>query len=176
MRFAFKKYLVKKESWKRFGVKAGVTLLILWTAGAAFASRYRIGIDPQQEKCLPGYTFFLIDLKDQSLEKGAVYAFSAKNMEPFYKDGTRMVKILTGMPGDKVEINDKWKITVNGDVVGEGLQLAGKLHLPESHFYGKATLKEDNYWFMGKSPFSFDSRYWGTVKNDQIIGRAYPLF
>ncbi|NMT57244.1 S26 family signal peptidase [Vibrio parahaemolyticus] len=135
-----------------------------------------MGIDPQQEKCLPGYTFFLIDLNDQTLERGAVYAFQAKNMQPFYKDGTRMVKILTGMPGDKVEINDKWKITVNGDVVGEGLQLAGKLHLPESHFYGKTTLKENNYWFMGKSPFSFDSRYWGTVKNDQIIGRAYPLF
>ncbi|MDV5555438.1 S26 family signal peptidase [Enterobacter hormaechei] len=28
----------------------------------------------------------------------------------------------------------------------------------------------------GQKPFSFDSRYWGTVKNDQIIGRAYPLF
>ena len=62
MKFPLKKYFVKKESWKRFGVKAGVTLLVLWAAGAAFASRYRIGIDPQQEKCLPGYTFFLIDL------------------------------------------------------------------------------------------------------------------
>lgn len=72
MKFSFKTYFVKKESWKRFGLKAGVTLLVLWGAGAAFASRYRIGIDPQQEKCLPGYTFFLIDLKDQSLERGAV--------------------------------------------------------------------------------------------------------
>ncbi|ATW34774.1 signal peptidase I [Candidatus Williamhamiltonella defendens] len=176
MRFSLKKYFVKKESWKRFSVKAVVTLLVLWAAGVAFASRYRIGIDPQQGKCLPGYTFFLIDLKDPSLERGAVYAFHAKNMPPFYKDGTRMVKILTGMPGDKVEINDKLKITVNGDVVGEGLQLAGNLNLPESHFYGKATLKDGHYWFMGKSSFSFDSRYWGTVKDDQIIGRAYPLF
>ncbi|WP_341848759.1 S26 family signal peptidase [Vibrio parahaemolyticus] len=23
---------------------------------------------------------------------------------------------------------------------------------------------------------SFDSRYWGAVKDEQIIGRAYPLF
>ncbi len=71
MNFPLKKYFVKKESWKRFGVKAGVTLLVLWAAGAAFASRYRIGIDPQQEKCLPGYTFFLIDLNDQTLERGS---------------------------------------------------------------------------------------------------------
>lgn len=176
MTFSLKRFFVKKESWRRFGLKAGVTLLILWGAGVAFADRYRIGIDPQQEKCLPGYTFFLIDLKDKSLKKGAIYAFSAKNMEPFYKNGTRMVKILTGMPGDMVQIDDKWKITVNGDVVGEGLQLARNLNLPESHFYGSSTLKDGNYWFMGKSHFSFDSRYWGTVKDDQIIGRAYPLF
>ncbi|MEK6165195.1 hypothetical protein WI664_08120 [Vibrio cholerae] len=55
-----------------------MTLLVLWAAGAAFASRYRIGIDPQQEKCLPGYTFFLIDLNDQTLERGAVYAFKPR--------------------------------------------------------------------------------------------------
>lgn len=170
------KFFVKKEPWRRFGIKAGVTLLVLWVASVAFASRYRIGIDSQQEKCLPGYTFFLIDLKNQSLERSAVYAFSAKNMQPFYKDGTRMVKILTGMPGDTVVINDKWKITVNGEQVGEGLPLARKLYLPESHFYGKTTLDKGNYWFMGKSPFSFDSRYWGIVKDDQIIGRAYPIF
>lgn len=176
MTLPFKNWIVKKQSWKRFSFKAAVTLLLLWGAGAAFADRYRIGIDPQREKCLPGYTFFLIDMKDKSLERGRVYAFNAKNMQPFYKDGTRMVKILTGLPGDEVAIDEKWMITVNDEVVGEGLQLAGELSVPESHFYGKTKLKKGNYWFMGKSPFSFDSRYWGTVNDEQIIGRAYPLF
>ncbi len=87
-----------------------------------------------------------------------------------------MVKILTGMPGIKSRSTISGRSPSMVMSSGEGLQLAGKLHLPESHFYGKATLKENNYWFMGKSLFSFDSRYWGTVKNDQIIGRAYPLF
>jgi len=175
MTFFGRRYGIRKESWKRFGVKAAVTLLILWAAGTAFASRYRIGIDPQQEKCLPGYSVFLIDLKDQRLEKGAAYAFHAKNMQPFYQDGTRMVKILRGLPGDQVEITDGQDIRVNTQVVGKGLRLAQQLHLAESHFYGRTTLKEGHYWFMGKSPVSFDSRYWGTVSDEQIIGRAYPL-
>ncbi len=40
-------------------------------------------------------------------------------MQPFYKDGTHGQNPHR-YAGDKVEINDKWKITVNGDVVGEG--------------------------------------------------------
>ncbi|EOV3324681.1 MULTISPECIES: S26 family signal peptidase [Edwardsiella] len=167
---------MKKEPWVYFSLKAGIVIVAILLAGSMFANRYRIGIDPQKEKCLPGYTFFLVDLQDKEMERGAVYAFHAKNMEPFYKDGTRMIKILSGMPGDIVEINDDWLIKVNGDVVGEGLQLAKRLQRQESSFYGKAKLSDGSYWFMGKSPFSFDSRYWGTVKNDQIIGRAYPLF
>jgi conjugal transfer pilin signal peptidase TrbI len=85
-----------------------------------------------------------------------------------------MVKILTAMPGDAVEVNE-WQIIINGKPVGEGLPLAKELHLPEQHFYGKSVLEDGHYWFMGRSPLSFDSRYWGAVEDEQIIGRAYPL-
>lgn len=167
---------VKKESWGRFGAKACVVLVALWMAGAAFAGRYRIGIDPQQEKCLPGYTVFLVDLKDRALERGAVYAFRARGLSPFYADGTRMVKVLAGVPGDEVAIDASRRITVNGREVGKGLALAAKLQQPESRFYGSGHLDAGHYWFMGKSALSFDSRYWGTVRDEQVIGRAYPLF
>lgn len=165
----------KKESWPRFVVKAVLTLLVLIAAGDSFGSRYRIGIDPQRQKCLPGYTVYLIDLQDQVLQRGAVYAFYARNLQPFYQDGTRMVKVLAGIPGDVVAIDQTWQTKVNGRVVGEGLPLAKRLQRNERDFYGKRTLAKGHYWFMGKSPFSFDSRYWGTVKHEQIIGRAYPL-
>lgn len=141
------KKIVKKESWKCFSVKAVIVLSVLWMAGTAFASRYRIGYDPQQERCLPQYSVFLIDLKDQELYRGAIYAFSAKGMKPFYDDGTQMVKILSGMPGDTVEVNDKWQVIVNGEVQQEGLHLARKLNLPESYFFGKATLPEKTIGF-----------------------------
>lgn len=36
MKFSFKTYFVKKESWKRFGLKAGVTLLVLWGGWCGF--------------------------------------------------------------------------------------------------------------------------------------------
>lgn len=88
-----------------------------------------------------------------------------------------MLKYMRGMPGDTVEVRKNDQVFINGEASEHGLLLAGeKLGQPASKFYGKATLKEDEYWFLGTSPRSFDSRYWGAVTRDQIIGRAYPLF
>lgn len=168
--------IVRKESWKRFALKAAIVLVLLWIAGTSFAGRYRIAYDPQLERCLPNHSVYLIDLKDKELHRDAIYAFSAKGMEPLYDDGTKMLKILSGMPGDTVEVNKNWEVVVNGEVKQLGLQLANKLNVPASHFFGKGVLPEKHYWFLGESISSFDSRYWGAVKDEQIIGRAYPLF
>ena len=164
----------RRTSRKRFVGKAALVTLALWAGGAAFATRYRIGIDPQRENCLPGHTLFLIDLHDRSPKKGAMYAFRAQGARPFFPDGTPMVKILAAVPGDRVAIDARGTITVNGERVGAGLPLAGAAGA--SRFEGRATLGRGRYWFMGTDPSSFDSRYWGTVGDEQIIGRARALY
>lgn len=170
------KFVVKREPWLRFLTKACIVLVVLVVAGLAFVDRYRIGMDTQLVKCIPGYTFYLIDRKDRRLEKGAVYSFSARGLEPFYEDGTQMVKFLRGQPGDSIQVHEQGSIYVNGEVVGSGFAHAEQLGMAAESFVGEAILQEGNYWFMGTSEESFDSRYWGTVKDDQIIGRAYPIF
>ena len=84
---------MRKESWPRFGMKAALMLLALLLAGNWFMNRYRIGIDPQNEKCLPGYTVYLIDLNDRSLQRGPFTPSTQRIWQPLYKDGTHMVKI-----------------------------------------------------------------------------------
>ncbi len=162
------KLFKKKTAWIPFCIKAALILALLSGGLTFLKSHYRIGIDPQIEKCLPRYFVFLIDLKYKKLTRDNVYAFLFK--------GRRMVKILVGMPHDTVEIDQAQQIKVNGTVIRKGLYLAHQLGHPASHFYGKTVLKEGQYWFIGKSFHSFDSRYWGAVQNDQIIGRTYPLF
>ncbi len=169
-------FVKKKQTWTRFSVKAAVLFVLMAAAGVGFASRYRIGIDPQVEKCIPGVTFYLVDMKDKGLMRGKVYAFTAKGLQPFFRDGTRMVKFLRGMPADMVEVTAEHAVLVNGEQVGKGLFLTRELKQPASKFIGKGVLADHQYWFMGLSDRSFDSRYWGTVKDEQIIGRAYPLF
>lgn len=171
-----KRYLKKQESWQRFALKASLMLSVLFIAGAAFASRYRIGYDPQVLSCIPEFNVYLLDLKDRSLERGALFAFKAERMEPVWEEGTRMVKYLYGMPGDRVEIDRYERVFINGENVATGLFVAHKVGKRKKDFMGKGELAEDSYWFFGSSPTSFDSRYWGHVHSDQVIGRVYPIF
>jgi len=153
--------------------------LVCAAAVLAFHSRYRIAIDTQIDKCLPHKTFFLIDLKDKELRRDALYAFGSRGLQPFYDDGTQMVKILMGMQGDAVAIMDDAgliAIHVNGKPVGTGVFHAKQLNIDPKNLLGSRVLNEDELWFMGISPTSFDSRYWGAAKREQIIGRAYAIF
>lgn len=168
-------FILKRESWPRFIAKAAIVTLVLIAVGYSFSHRFSIGMDTQLVKCIPGYTFYLIDKKDKSLGKDNIYAFKAQGLSPFYEDGTQMVKFLRGMPGDEVEVTESGTITINGNYVGYGLEHAKALNKQASDFAGKAIIKA-GYWFMGTDYRSFDSRYWGTVENEQVIGRAYPLF
>lgn len=165
-----------REPWGRFLLKLAATAALIIAAGMAFTSRYHLGIDTQQVKCIPGVTFYLVDKKDTVLERNAIYAFSAKGLAPFFDDGTEVVKYLRGLPGDHIEITSDEAVIINGAEVASGLVLAGALHRDPADFRGKTKLAENAYWFMGESAMSFDSRYWGSVSKEQIIGRAYPLF
>jgi conjugal transfer pilin signal peptidase TrbI len=170
-------HLIKKnESWTRFFVKVTLLLTALILTGLAFTSRYIIVVDPQQVRCITGYIIYLVDKKDIELQRGRLYMFLSKDLTPIYDEGTKMLKYLRALPGDVVEIEQKEQIIINGKVIERGLSLAQeKLGQPASNFQGKTTLVGDQYWFLGTSSKSFDSRYWGAVKRESIIGRAYPL-
>jgi len=87
-----------------------------------------------------------------------------------------------GLPGDKIEIKDgSYKIfnIENPD----GFSLDESAYLPKGmKTSGElvVTLKNNEYFVMGDNrPFSSDSRVWGVVPDDDIIGevllRAWPL-
>lgn len=169
------RWIRRKESWRSFTLKCGLALLLLALFWGWFFSRFTIGIDIQKETCLPGYHLFLVDTLDKDIARDKVFAYRAKGIEPFFKDGQQMVKYIRGVPGDHVEINVNDAVLINGKPVEHGLALARLLNQPEADFRGQKTLGDNEYWFMGTSPISFDSRYFGTIKYEQIIGRAYPI-
>ncbi len=165
-----------REPWGRFTIKLLIMSVVISVGCFVFFSRFSFGVDPQIEKCIPGKTVYLIDSKDKNLRRDATYVFRAKGLEPLYKDGTKMVKFLRGLPGDEVEVTTDHKVLVAGQQMGKGLFLAYEIGQAEEKFVGKGVLNDEEYWFMGSSDRSFDSRYWGAVKKEQVIGRAYPLF
>ena len=163
----------KRLSWLLLTTVFGAAI-----AGGAcwFGESYRIAWDRQLLRCI-GPRFLLIDLKDKTIERDALYAYESRQAAPLIQNGVTVGKYLRGLPGDLVEVRRDNTIWVNGRKVAEGMpHLAGLTDEQTAKFYGSRRLKDDEYWVMGTKFISFDSRYWGPIHKDQIIARAYALF
>ena len=163
----------KKRPWPRQILLLILTLVCLLTLGKVIGQHYRIGLDFTH--CLP-YRVYLLDLSDTTPQhRQSIYAFRAQGMEPVFIENTWMVKRLVGLPGDIVAITSDEQVRVNRDNLRQGLPVAQRLGWTTESFVGWDVLGPRQYWVLGDSVHSFDSRYWGALRAEQIIGRAYPL-
>jgi len=93
-------------------------------------------------------------------------------------NGDDYIKRLIGLPGDKVKI-ERGKVFVNGKQINEPfLSPTGKT--PPNTELTERKLGPDEYFVLGDNrPHSSDSREWGMVPGENIIGRAivalYPF-
>lgn len=159
----------------RFLLK-GVTLASLLAGGVVLlASRYSIAIATQEALCLTPYRVWLIDKGDITPLRGGTFAFKAKGLQPVFPDGTNIVKVMVGLPGDDVSVTEATTV-INGEVVGEGLAVATERSLDTARYVRHGHIEIERYWFMGRTADSFDSRYWGSVARSQLWGRAYPIW
>lgn len=159
-----------------FLLRAMPLLAAVLGVGAYLGDRFHLGIDDQKELCLPGqHRWFLIDRHDQNVWRGDSVAFSADSrMAPWFSQGRVVVKITTGVTGDRVQVDAK-HILINGKTVAEGLALCEKLGKNPLDFTRQINVPGGALWVTGTHPNSFDSRYWGFVFESQIIGKAYAL-
>jgi len=154
----------------------GTVLAALVAAGVVgLAHRYTLAIATQASLCLPPYRVWVIDKWDKNPVRGEIFAFAAKGLSPVFSDGTTIVKVLKGMPGDVADVS-LTQTTINGTVVGTGLQVAVDKGIEPQRYVRSGSIDEGRYWFFGNTEDSFDSRYWGSVGSSQFIGRAYPIW
>jgi len=158
--------------------KALPTLIAIVIGGAYLENRFRIGIDDQKDRCLPGnHRWFVIDTYAKDIRRDDLVAFAADQrmaMAPWFSFTHVVIKIATGVGGDTVTV-DTQTARVNGSVVSEGLALADKLKQPAAAFIRTEIVTDRELWVTGTAENSFDSRYWGVVHPDQIIGKVYAL-
>lgn len=111
---------------------------------------------------------------DQTLEDGQIlllYKLSNINYGDIVvldeeKEGEIIIKRIIGMPGDTVSIKDN-TVYVNDEELEEDYAYG------ETSDYEEITLGDDEYFILGDNrPISKDSRYFGPVKEDEIIGKV----
>jgi conjugal transfer pilin signal peptidase TrbI len=158
----------------RFLIRAMPLTAVMVAASLYATARFGIGIDPQKNTCLD-WRVFIIDKHATSVERDGIYAFKSTQMEPYFRNGTVIIKYVRGVIGDRVTVNPT-QVSINGKVQGQGLLLADKLGMPPARFVRDEIVPADKYWFMGTSSDSFDSRYWGYVGQSDVIGKAYPIW
>ena len=84
------------------------------------------------------------------------------------------IKRVVGGPGDHIAVKDG-RVAVNGLLLNE--PYLNGVRTPCAGRWCDLTLGPDEYFVMGDNrPASSDSRAWGPVTKDQIVGRAWLLY
>lgn len=151
-------------------------------AGAIFVVVYAFLFRPFQvngESMFPNYQngeyilTNLITLRLSDIKRGDVIVFNA----PIDEDKD-FIKRVIGIPGDKISI-ENGKFILNGKVLDEGEYLAESVYTEAGPFSaGRTVTVEPNTYFVSgdNRPNSSDSRAWGLVPKDKIIGKSMFVY
>ena len=107
---------------------------------------------------------------------GAIGSSGAACDKPVPEESdTNFIKRVVALPGDKLSIRDGHPV-VNGVEAQEDFinpcQPGGACNLPKT-----ITIPADHYFMMGDNRGqSDDSRYWGPIPRDWIIGKAFATY
>lgn len=155
---------------------AAVTAGALTGTGWLFTRRWTLGYDPQLVNCLHCRLLLIDHWNKVPEERGEIFAYRARQSAPVYPVGTLMAKHVSAFPGDTVTVDERERVLVNGRVIAMGLPHLRRMDPRiQRQFFGTKTLGPDEYWMMGDAFMSFDSRYWGAIRRDQLVGRAYVV-
>jgi len=167
----------KKRLTSTFVINLTVGMLM---AGMIFSevvgAFVRVGINDQDIKCLPGTVFVIRQSPPKAYLRGQMIAYRSRGLTPLLPDGYVVAKLVAGLPGDQVEITSDG-ISINGAYWGPlnatVLEKSGKSAESVTRSF---QIPEGEILLLGTLPRSYDGRYWGTVKLDQVIGQAWTVW
>lgn len=142
-----------------------------------FYGNVSFGFSNQDSSCLYA-EFFIIDKQVDDIQRGELAMFNFTKQTVVLTPGDKVIKIVAGVPGDTISFNE-YEFFVNGKRFHKAKSMQMNLktlgHSIED-YQTEYTLKDNEYFMVGETPDSFDSRYWGPITQSQIEGEAYAIY
>lgn len=154
------------------GLVAGAALY--YGHGRAFVS---LAYDPHEVNCLPElHLALLVHRQPAKIEHGdylfwktgAIVALS-------YVKEAFVLKRVAGVPGDTLRIHDG-RVFINGGLVARGLEDAALYQRHPADFERMEVIPPGRYFVIGTTRLSNDSRYWGYLPREAIVGKGYRIY
>lgn len=149
---------------------------------AAVSPWYQIQMRDQAS--WPSHTVFLVK-KGALPERGELIAFRMRQdyvdrinppgrPRPQIPVGNVWMKRVMGMPGDRVEVHGN-QVFINAHFIAEGVG-QDRFGTPIELAPFNGHIPSGEYYVALPHPKSFDSRYYGTIRREDVIGVVTPLF
>jgi conjugal transfer pilin signal peptidase TrbI len=158
----------------------GTAFLIVTAFVGYFAARYDVGFNGASLACLNA-RLFLVDTWDQDIKEGDLVAFSMQQENDYFPRGLKWIKIAAGKPNSNISIEPNRVATSSGRQYHVSMNLMitylkrKNPNTTYSDFTGETRMGANEWFVLGETPASYDSRYWGPIKTKDIIGKAYAI-
>lgn len=167
-----------RDSFQQAFKSAGQILpliIFIVLAFVYFASRYTLSFNVATSDCLNSRVF-LIDKWDKRIAPDRLLAFTMHVENGLFETGRVWVKNVAAVGGQTVNVS------LNSVEVGEreyelvASYILNRLGKPIGQLQTQWELADDELFMIGETLTSFDSRFWGPIKRQDAIGRAYAIF
>jgi signal peptidase I len=114
---------------------------------------------------IPGY---------RKIRRGEVIVFIAPDDR-----SKSYVKRVVGLPGEEIEIR-RGNIFIDGEILSSSLEISSNFYYNRGEYAREGesiTIPEAAYFVLGdNSSFSKDSRFWGVVPQENILGKSILIW
>lgn len=157
-----------------FVVGAACAAALYFGHGRSYVS---LSWDPHEVNCLPElHLALLVHSQPSKVARGDYLFWRASSISALsYVTDDYVLKRVAGVPGDRLDIRDS-KVFVNEELVAEGLEDAVLYKHSAAAFERSEVIPPDRYFMVGTARMSNDSRYWGYLPHDAIVGKGYRIY
>lgn len=154
-------------------VVGGFSAIFFYAVFSSFSAHYRIGLDLQEKACF-SWSVYLVELDRTYVPKRGDYVAFVREVKS--NDGKQrrvmFAKRVEGSEGDVLEVKSGVAYLNKSE---RGTLMRNRLSKTLPSYDLVRTVQKGEFLFFGDSPFSYDSRYFGPVPSDQLVGKVIPI-